>query len=114
MASVRKRRRILDYASDSSSNDEDPPCLRNTARDLEFFESDYESVDSEEDDPLKWVKSTVKSFLYTYLYLNPFQARRRLHTRWGSASIGNETDQVAEPVPGTDYTFAARAEAASS
>lgn len=53
VASVRKRRRILDYASDSSSNDEDPPCLRNTARDLEFFESDYESVDSEEDDPLK-------------------------------------------------------------
>ncbi|XP_034484790.1 KAT8 regulatory NSL complex subunit 2 isoform X2 [Drosophila innubila] len=53
VASVRKRRRILDYASDSSSNDDDPPCLRNTARDLEFFESDYESVDSEEDDPLK-------------------------------------------------------------
>ncbi|KAH8419232.1 hypothetical protein KR222_011243 [Zaprionus bogoriensis] len=53
VASVRKRRRILDYASDSSSNDEDPPCLRNTARDFEFFESDYESVDSEEDDPLK-------------------------------------------------------------
>ncbi|XP_023160812.1 KAT8 regulatory NSL complex subunit 2 isoform X2 [Drosophila hydei] len=53
VASVRKRRRILDYASDSSSNDGDPPCLRNTAKDLEFFESDYESVDSEEDDPLK-------------------------------------------------------------
>ncbi|KAM8705313.1 hypothetical protein ACLKA7_009732 [Drosophila subpalustris] len=53
VASVRKRRRILDYASDSSSNDDDPPCLKNTARDLEFFESDYESVDSEEDDPLK-------------------------------------------------------------
>ncbi|EDV90768.1 KAT8 regulatory NSL complex subunit 2 isoform X2 [Drosophila grimshawi] len=53
VASVRKRRRILDYASDSSSNDEDPPCLRNTAKDVEFYESDYESVDSEEDDPLK-------------------------------------------------------------
>ncbi|KAH8312795.1 hypothetical protein KR044_012969 [Drosophila immigrans] len=53
VTSVRKRRRILDYASDSSSNDEDPPCLRNTARDVEFYESDYESVDSEEDDPLK-------------------------------------------------------------
>ncbi|XP_016985582.1 KAT8 regulatory NSL complex subunit 2 isoform X1 [Drosophila rhopaloa] len=51
--SSRKRRRILDYASDSSSNDEDPPCLRNTAQDIEFYESDYESVDSEDDDPLK-------------------------------------------------------------
>ncbi|XP_017041800.1 KAT8 regulatory NSL complex subunit 2 isoform X2 [Drosophila ficusphila] len=51
--SSRKRRRILDYASDSSSNDEDPPCLRNTAADIEFFESDYESIDSEDDDPLK-------------------------------------------------------------
>ncbi|KAH8293880.1 hypothetical protein KR054_006023 [Drosophila jambulina] len=50
---VRKRRRILDYASDSSSNDEDPPCLRNTAPDIEFNESDYESIDSEDDDPLK-------------------------------------------------------------
>ncbi|XP_017846870.1 KAT8 regulatory NSL complex subunit 2 isoform X2 [Drosophila busckii] len=53
VASVRKRRRNLDYASDSSSNADEPPCLKNTARDLEFFESDYESVDSEEDDPLK-------------------------------------------------------------
>ncbi|KAH8363411.1 hypothetical protein KR084_009708 [Drosophila pseudotakahashii] len=51
--SSRKRRRILDYASDSSSNDEDPPCLRNTAQDIEFYESDYESIDSEDDDPLK-------------------------------------------------------------
>lgn len=49
----RKRRRILDYASDSSSNDEDPPCLKNTAQDIEFYESDYESIDSEDDDPLK-------------------------------------------------------------
>ncbi|XP_017110227.2 KAT8 regulatory NSL complex subunit 2 isoform X1 [Drosophila bipectinata] len=51
--STRKRRRILDYASDSSSNDEDPPCLKNTAQDIEFYESDYESNDSEDDDPLK-------------------------------------------------------------
>ncbi|XP_017076327.1 KAT8 regulatory NSL complex subunit 2 isoform X2 [Drosophila eugracilis] len=51
--SSRKRRRILDYASDSSSNDEDPPCLKNTAQDIEFYESDYESIDSEDDDPLK-------------------------------------------------------------
>jgi len=51
--SSRKRRRILDYASDSSSNDDDPPCLRNTAQDIEFYESDYESIDSEDDDPLK-------------------------------------------------------------
>ncbi|EDW98237.2 KAT8 regulatory NSL complex subunit 2 isoform X1 [Drosophila yakuba] len=51
--SSRKRRRILDYASDSSSNDADPPCLRNTAQDIEFNESDYESIDSEDDDPLK-------------------------------------------------------------
>ncbi|KAH8382889.1 hypothetical protein KR009_005715 [Drosophila setifemur] len=50
---TRKRRRILDYASDSSSNDEDPPCLKNTAPDIEFYESDYESIDSEDDDPLK-------------------------------------------------------------
>ncbi|XP_002069682.3 KAT8 regulatory NSL complex subunit 2 isoform X2 [Drosophila willistoni] len=53
VSNVRKRPRILDYASDSSSQDEDPPCLRNTAKDLEFYESDYESVDSEDDDPLK-------------------------------------------------------------
>ncbi|XP_030369977.1 KAT8 regulatory NSL complex subunit 2 isoform X2 [Scaptodrosophila lebanonensis] len=53
VTSVRKRRRILDYASDSSSNDDDPPCLRNTAKDLELNETDYESADSEEDDPLK-------------------------------------------------------------
>ncbi|KAH8361141.1 hypothetical protein KR200_011094 [Drosophila serrata] len=51
--SARKRRRILDYASDSSSNDEDPPCVRNTAQDIEFNESDYDSIDSEDDDPLK-------------------------------------------------------------
>lgn len=66
VASVRKRRRILDYASDSSSNDEDPPCLRNTARDLEFFESDYESVDSEEDDPLKYV-TTLNCMPFTFV-----------------------------------------------
>ncbi|KAH8246831.1 hypothetical protein KR032_001231 [Drosophila birchii] len=50
---ARKRRRILDYASDSSSNEDDPPCPRNTAQDIEFNESDYESIDSEDDDPLK-------------------------------------------------------------
>ncbi|KAH8294619.1 hypothetical protein KR018_000431 [Drosophila ironensis] len=51
--STRKRRRILDYASDSSSHDEEPPCLRNSAADIDFYESDCDSIDSDDDDPLK-------------------------------------------------------------
>ncbi|XP_002137086.2 KAT8 regulatory NSL complex subunit 2-like isoform X1 [Drosophila pseudoobscura] len=50
---VVSRKRILEYASDISSDDEDPPCARNTLPDVEFDESDYESIDSDYDDPLK-------------------------------------------------------------
>ncbi|XP_022212562.2 KAT8 regulatory NSL complex subunit 2-like isoform X2 [Drosophila obscura] len=50
---VASRKRVIDYASDISSDDEEPPCVRNTLPDVEFDESDYESIDSDYDDPLK-------------------------------------------------------------
>lgn len=49
---IRKRKRILDYASDSSS-DEEIVCMNNTSRGYECNESDNESVDSQDDDLLK-------------------------------------------------------------
>ncbi|KAM7357213.1 KAT8 regulatory NSL complex subunit dim gamma-tubulin 1 [Cochliomyia hominivorax] len=49
---MRKKRRILDYASDSTS-DEEVICMNNTSRGYECNESDNESVDSQEDDLLK-------------------------------------------------------------
>ncbi|XP_053961828.1 KAT8 regulatory NSL complex subunit 2 [Anastrepha ludens] len=53
VSSLQKRRRILDYASDSSSNDDEPPSINNTARGFDFIESDDESVDSQAEDLLK-------------------------------------------------------------
>ncbi|XP_017485794.1 PREDICTED: KAT8 regulatory NSL complex subunit 2-like isoform X2 [Rhagoletis zephyria] len=50
---LQKRRRILDYASDSSSEDDNPPNINNTARGFDFIESDNESVDSQAEDMLK-------------------------------------------------------------
>lgn len=47
---LRKRRRILDYASESESESE-PPCMSNTSKAPECYESDDESID--EEDPLK-------------------------------------------------------------
>ncbi|XP_055378571.1 KAT8 regulatory NSL complex subunit 2 isoform X2 [Condylostylus longicornis] len=49
---VRGRKRILDYASDSSS-DGDVPTLSNTSKAYEWDTSDDESLDSGEDDVLK-------------------------------------------------------------
>ncbi|KAL9902724.1 KAT8 regulatory NSL complex subunit 2 [Glossina fuscipes] len=49
---MRKRRRILDYASDTTS-DEEVICMNNTSRGPECNESDNESIDSEEEDILK-------------------------------------------------------------
>lgn len=43
---------MLDYASDSSS-EEDIPSMSNTAKANEWNDSDNESVDSQEDDLLK-------------------------------------------------------------
>ncbi|XP_022210928.1 LOW QUALITY PROTEIN: KAT8 regulatory NSL complex subunit 2 [Drosophila obscura] len=76
---VRQRRRILDYASDSSSNDGDPPCVKNTAKDIELFESDHESVDSEDDDPLKHagVYSRAEAVRIAELKLNKLQGLYR-------------------------------------
>jgi KAT8 regulatory NSL complex subunit 2 len=45
-------RNILDYASDSSSEDE-PTTLGNTWRGYEMDNSDNESIDSQAEDPLK-------------------------------------------------------------
>ncbi|BFF92089.1 KAT8 regulatory NSL complex subunit 2-like [Drosophila madeirensis] len=50
---VASRQLSTDCASDISSDDEEPPCVRNTLPDVEFDESDYESIDSDYDDPLK-------------------------------------------------------------
>ncbi|XP_019890262.2 KAT8 regulatory NSL complex subunit 2 [Musca domestica] len=52
VTTMRKRRRILDYASDSSS-DEEVICMSNTSRGHECYESDNESVDSQDEDLLK-------------------------------------------------------------
>lgn len=49
---MRKRKRILDYASDSST-DEEVICMNNTSRGHECNESDNESIDSHDDDLLK-------------------------------------------------------------
>lgn len=46
------KRRLLDYASDSSS-DEDMPTTSNTWRSHEWDNSDNESVDSQNEDLLK-------------------------------------------------------------
>ncbi|XP_017467059.1 PREDICTED: KAT8 regulatory NSL complex subunit 2-like isoform X1 [Rhagoletis zephyria] len=53
LSGLHKKRRILDYASDSSSDVDDPPSINNTARGFEFQESDDESVDSQNEDVLK-------------------------------------------------------------
>lgn len=52
VTTMRKRRRILDYASDSTT-DEEVICMNNTSRGYECNESDNESVDSQDDDLLK-------------------------------------------------------------
>ncbi|XP_037936954.1 KAT8 regulatory NSL complex subunit 2-like [Teleopsis dalmanni] len=51
-ADMKNQRRILDYASDSSAEDEDPPRMENTARCFEYDESDDDSVASLEDEDL--------------------------------------------------------------
>lgn len=50
---MQKRRRILDYASDSSSEDNEPASINNTTRGYEFNESDDDSADSAPEDLLK-------------------------------------------------------------
>ncbi|XP_013111178.1 KAT8 regulatory NSL complex subunit 2 [Stomoxys calcitrans] len=52
VCTMRKRKRILDYASDSST-DEEVICMSNTSHGYECNESDNESVDSQDDDLLK-------------------------------------------------------------
>ena len=49
---MNKKRRILDYASDSES-DAEPPNMTNTSRANEWNDSDAESVDSQEEEALK-------------------------------------------------------------
>lgn len=63
-------RNILDYASDSSSEDE-PTTLGNTWRGYEMDNSDNESVDSEADDPLKCVPFVLPSFLNSDIIFFP-------------------------------------------
>lgn len=48
-------RKILDYASDSSS-DVDTPTVSNTWRGQDYDNSDNESIDSQNEDMLKWVE----------------------------------------------------------
>uniref|UniRef100_W8CBA5 KAT8 regulatory NSL complex subunit 2 n=1 Tax=Ceratitis capitata TaxID=7213 RepID=W8CBA5_CERCA len=53
LCNLQKRRRLLDYASDSSSGDNEPASLNNTARGREFHESDDDSDCSQNEDLLK-------------------------------------------------------------
>lgn len=48
-----RTRKILDYASDSTSEDESPHGLDNTWPNHEMDNSDCESYDSEGEDPLR-------------------------------------------------------------
>lgn len=50
------KRRILDYASDSSTDDENP-TIDNAWKGYEWDNSDAESVDSQNEDFLKYVPS---------------------------------------------------------
>ncbi|XP_054744663.1 KAT8 regulatory NSL complex subunit 2-like [Anastrepha obliqua] len=53
VSTIHKRRRILDYASDSSSGNDSLPNINNTLRGYEFQESDDDSIDSQGEDALK-------------------------------------------------------------
>nr|XP_014088649.1 KAT8 regulatory NSL complex subunit 2 [Bactrocera oleae] len=53
LSNMQKRRRILDYASDSNSEDNEPPSINNTARGYDFNESDDDSADSAPEDLMK-------------------------------------------------------------
>lgn len=57
MSKLQKRRRILEYASDSSSDYDERPSIRNTACSFEFNESDDDSDNSLAEDLLKYVLS---------------------------------------------------------
>ncbi|XP_011208373.3 KAT8 regulatory NSL complex subunit 2 [Bactrocera dorsalis] len=53
LSKLQKRRRILEYASDSSSDYDEPPNIKNSARNFEVNESDDDSDNSLAEDLLK-------------------------------------------------------------
>lgn len=92
-------RKILDYASDSSS-DVETPTVSNTWRGQDLDNSDNESIDSQSEDLLKWVLSR-RLLLHVWIRLNAplfalsFQTCGSVHHRTSYQNHKREIDAAA-------------------